>query len=71
MVYKNLKRVGTYTNRHLYGFSKIHKSTTDPPLRPIISMSGAVTHDVAHSDYATIHYARITSTPFNSSSFIS
>ena len=49
MVYRNWKCVGTYTRKHLYGLPKIHKSVTDPPLRPIISMSGTVTNDVAQS----------------------
>ena len=41
------KRKGHYNDGHLYGLPKIHKSTTDPPLRPIISMTGTVTHDIA------------------------
>ena len=46
-IYKLLKRTGEYCNGHLYGLPKIHKNATDPPLRPIISMTGTVTHDIA------------------------
>ena len=46
-VYKQLHRVGEYPNGHLYGLPKIHKDPIDPPLRPIISMSGTVTHEIA------------------------
>ena len=42
-----LKRIGHYCNGHLYGLPKVHKSSTDPPLRPIISMVGTVTHDIS------------------------
>ena len=46
-IYYKIRRIGDYNNGHLYGLPKIHKSTQDPPLRPIISMTGTVTHDVA------------------------
>ena len=46
-VYKQLHRVGEYPNGHLYGQPKIHKDSKNPPLRPIISMSGTVTHEIA------------------------
>ena len=45
--YYKIRRIGDYNNGHLYGLPKIHKNTDDPPLRPIISMTGTVTHDVA------------------------
>ena len=32
---------------HIVNGFKVHKNSNDPPLRPIISMSGTVTHDVA------------------------
>ena len=46
-IYKKLHISGEYPPGHLYGLPKVHKSSSDPPLRPIISMSGTVTHDVA------------------------
>ena len=46
-LYKALHRSGAFGDGHLYGLPKIHKDSTHPPLRPIISMSGTVTHDVA------------------------
>ena len=41
------KLVGQYNAGYLYGNPKIHKSTTDPPLRPIISQVGTPTYTVA------------------------
>ena len=46
-LHNTLKRKGTFCNGHLYGLPKIHKCREDPPVRPIVSMSGTVTHDVA------------------------
>jgi len=46
-LYHKIRRIGHFHNGHLYGLPKIHKNEKDPPLRPIISMSGTVTHDVA------------------------
>ena len=46
-IYKVLHRRGDYNNGHLYGLPKIHKNKQKPPLRPIISMTGTVTHDIA------------------------
>ena len=46
-IHKKLRVTGEYSPGHLYGLPKIHKSCTDPPLRPIISMSGTVTHSIA------------------------
>ena len=46
-LYKKLFQTGTFSCGHLYGLPKLHKSTTDPPLRPIISMVGTATHNVA------------------------
>ena len=46
-IFKNLNRIGEYGPGHLYGLPKIHKNPTDPPLRPIISMTGTITHDVS------------------------
>lgn len=46
-LYKKLRRVGGFYEGHLYGLPKIHKNETSPPLRPIISMSGTVTHDIS------------------------
>jgi len=42
-----LRRSGEFYNGHLYGLPKVHKDEKNPPLRPIISMSGTVTHEVA------------------------
>lgn len=47
LLFKRLSRVGAYNSGHLYGLPKIHKNATNPPLRPVISMSGTVTHDIA------------------------
>jgi len=46
-LYHKLRRIGEFNLGHLYGLPKVHKSQTDPPLRPIISMSGTVTHDIS------------------------
>ena len=46
MMFKNLKGVGVYTSRYLFGLPKNHKDITDTPLQAILSMSGTVTHDV-------------------------
>ena len=46
-LHKKLKIQGNFPAGHLYGLPKIHKSVTNPPLRPIISMSGTVTHQLA------------------------
>jgi len=46
-LYHKIKRTGQFHNGHLYGLPKIHKNEKDPPLRPIISMSGTVTHEIA------------------------
>ena len=46
-MFKLLKRTGEFNNGHLYGLPKIHKNVKQPPLRPIISMTGTVTHDIA------------------------
>ena len=46
-IFKNLNRIGEYGPGHLYGVPKIHKDPNDPPLRPIIRMSGTITHDVS------------------------
>ena len=46
-LYYSLRRVGDYKNGHLYGLPKIHKNANDPPLRPIISMCGTVTHEIS------------------------
>ena len=46
-LYDALRRVGEYNAGFLYGLPKLHKNTERPPLRPIISMIGTVTHDVA------------------------
>lgn len=32
---------------NLYGLPKMHKNQSTPPLRPIVSMVGTVTHDIA------------------------
>ena len=42
-----MKITGNFYNGHLYGLPKINKNATAPPLRPIISMSGTVTHELA------------------------
>ena len=47
VIHKKLKIQGNFPPGHLYGLPKIHKCVTDPPLRPIISMSGTVTHELA------------------------
>ena len=46
-LYYTIRRIGDYNDGHLYGLPKIHKNSKDPPLRPIISMVGTVTHDIA------------------------
>ena len=46
-LYKMIRRIGTFNPGHLYGLPKIHKNQENPPLRPIISMSGTVTHDIS------------------------
>ena len=46
-LYFKLRRVGNFADGHLYGLPKLHKNIEAPPLRPIISMSGTVTHDIA------------------------
>ena len=46
-LHKTLKRVGEFSSGHLYGLPKIHKSETNPPLRPKVSMSCTVSHEVA------------------------
>ena len=46
-IYKNINRVGELHPGHLYGLPKLHKDIENPPLRPIISMSGTITHDVS------------------------
>ena len=45
--YKNLFIIGEFHPGQLYGLPKIHKNSTNPPLRPIISMTGTVTHALA------------------------
>ena len=45
--YYKIRRKGEFSNGHLYGLPKVHKNSDDPPLRPIISMSGTVTDEVA------------------------
>ena len=47
VIHKKLKIQGNFPPGHLYGLPKIHKCVSDPPLRPIISMSGTVTHELA------------------------
>ena len=39
--------IGDFYDGHLYGLPKIHKNAMHPPLRPIVSMCGTVTHEVA------------------------
>jgi hypothetical protein len=46
-LYRKLRRIGEFEDGFLYGCPKIHKDSKNPPLRPIISMSGTVTHDIA------------------------
>lgn len=46
-LFYKLRRIGDYNFGHLYGLPKLHKNMENPPLRPIISMSGTVTHEVA------------------------
>ena len=46
-VYKSLLITGDFMEGHLYGLPKLHKNDRDPSLRPIISMSGTVTHKLA------------------------
>ena len=46
-MYKKLKIKGNYQAGHLYGLPKLHKDPDDPPLRPIVSMTGTVTHELA------------------------
>ena len=46
-LHKAISRIGTFGDGHLYGLPKIHKDRNSPPLRPIINMSGTVTHEVA------------------------
>ena len=46
-LHKQLKITGDFYNGHNYGLPKIHKNATAPPVRPIIIMSGAVTHELA------------------------
>ena len=46
-IYKKVKTEGNFPPGHLYGLPKIHKNAENPPLRPIISMSGTVTHELA------------------------
>ena len=41
------KIVGHFTPGYLYCNPKIHKSVTDPPMRPIISQIGTVTYNIA------------------------
>jgi hypothetical protein len=41
------KPVGNYLPGYIYGNPKIHKSTTNPPLRPIISQIGTATYELA------------------------
>lgn len=41
------KPTGSYQPGYIYGNPKIHKSSVDPPLRPIISQIGTPTYDVA------------------------
>lgn len=48
-LHKQLKIVGEYDNGFLYGLPKLHKDRHDPPLRPIVSMSGTVTHELAQT----------------------
>ena len=45
-LHKTLKRVGEFSSGHLYGLPKIHKSETNPPLRPLVNMSGTDSHEV-------------------------
>ena len=45
--YKNLFIIGEFNPGQLYGLPKINKNSTNPPLRPIISMTGTVTHALA------------------------
>ena len=43
-----IRRKDDYYNGHLYRLRKVHKNIDDlPPLKPFISMSGTVTHQVA------------------------
>ena len=46
-IYEKIHIVGNYKPGHLYGLPKLHKDATDPPLRPINSMIGTVTHSIA------------------------
>ena len=41
------KLIGHYQPGYLYGNPKIHKNSTDPPLRPIISQIGTPTYEIA------------------------
>ena len=43
-LFKVLHLTCYYANGHLYGLPKVHKNTNNPPLLPIICMSGTVTH---------------------------
>ena len=46
-LHNSLKRVGDFDDGYLYGLPKVHKNETNPPLRPVISMTGTVTHSIA------------------------
>lgn len=49
--------IGEYDNGHIYGLPKIHKNSTNPPLRPVISMVGTPTHKIAkHLNDTLIEY---------------
>ena len=62
-LYYKLRRVGDNKSRHLIGLPKIHKNADDPPLRPIISMCGTVTHE-------TSHYLNSIIRPYNDTCYI-
>ena len=46
-IQNKIKRIGFYNLGHIYGLPKIHKNPENPPLRPVISMCGTVTHEIA------------------------
>ena len=54
-LHKAISLIGIFSDGHLYGLPKIHKDRINsPPLRPIITLSGTVIHEVTQYLYKIV-----------------